>query len=59
MNAQPLEPGFLEYLDTQGLKPGIAVRVLDARRGEPMVIEVDGSQRTIRGDCGQKVWVRV
>jgi DtxR family Mn-dependent transcriptional regulator len=52
------EPGFLEYLDTQGLKPGIAVRVIDARRGEPIVIEVDGSKRTIRGDCGQKVWVR-
>ena len=52
------EPGFLEYLDSQGLKPGIAIRVLDARRGEPIVVEVAGSQRTIRGDCGQKVWVR-
>jgi len=52
------EPGFLEYLDSQGLKPGIAVRVLDARRGEPIVVEVAGGQRTIRADCGQKVWVR-
>ena len=52
------EPGFLEYLDSQGLKPGITIRVLDARRGEPIVVEVAGSERTIRGDCGQKVWVR-
>ena len=52
------EPGFLEYLDTQGLRPGIAVRVLDGPHGDALRVEVDGKQRTIRADCGQKVWVR-
>ena len=52
------EPGFLEYLDTQGLRPGVAVRVLDPRKGEPLRLEVDGRERSIRADCAQKVWVR-
>jgi DtxR family transcriptional regulator, iron-dependent repressor len=53
------EPGFLQYLDTQGLRPGISIRVLDAPQGDSLRVEVDGRQRTIRADCGQKVWVRV
>jgi len=52
------EPGFLQYLDTQGLRPGITIRVLDAPQGDSLRVEVDGRQRTIRADCGQKVWVR-
>jgi len=52
------EPGFLEYLDTQGLRPGITIRVLDGPHGDALRVEVDGEQRTIRADCGQKVWVR-
>jgi DtxR family Mn-dependent transcriptional regulator len=52
------EPGFLQYLDSQGLRPGVAVRILDARHGDPIRLEVDGAERTIRADCGQKVWVR-
>ncbi|OLC20688.1 MAG: hypothetical protein AUH33_03195 [Chloroflexi bacterium 13_1_40CM_68_21] len=52
------EPGFLHYLDTQGLRPGVAVRVLDPRHGEPLRVEVEGRERSIRADCGQKVWVR-
>ncbi|TMC75074.1 MAG: metal-dependent transcriptional regulator [Chloroflexi bacterium] len=52
------EPGFLEYLDTQGLRPGITIRVLDGPHGDALRVEVDGKQRTIRADCGQKVWVR-
>jgi DtxR family transcriptional regulator, Mn-dependent transcriptional regulator len=52
------EPGFLQYLDTQGLRPGITIRVLDAPQGNSLSVEVDGRQRTIRADCGQKVWVR-
>src|SRR5438034_11282803 len=47
------EPGFLEYLDSQGLRPGTAVRVLEARQGEPLRIEIAGRERTIRADCGQ------
>jgi DtxR family transcriptional regulator, iron-dependent repressor len=52
------EPGFLQYLDTQGMRPGITIRVLDAPQGDSLRVEVDGRQRTIRADCGQKVWVR-
>ena len=52
------EPGFLEYLDAQGLRPGVSVRNIDARQGEPLRIEIAGAERTIRSDCGQKVWVR-
>jgi DtxR family Mn-dependent transcriptional regulator len=52
------EPGFLQYLDTQGMRPGSTIRVLDAPQGDALRVEVDGRQRTIRADCGQKVWVR-
>lgn len=52
------EPGFLQYLDEQGLRPGVSVRVVEAKAGEPLRIQVGGSERTIRADCGQKVWVR-
>jgi DtxR family Mn-dependent transcriptional regulator len=52
------EPGFLQYLDTQGMRPGITIRVLDAPQGDSLRVEVDGRQRTIRADCGRKVWVR-
>lgn len=52
------EPGFLEYLDSQGLKPGVDVRIVEARHGEPIRLLVGGTERTIRADCGQKVWVR-
>jgi DtxR family Mn-dependent transcriptional regulator len=51
------EPGFLEYLDTQHLRPGTAFRVLE-RSPERIVIEIDGAQRSIRPDCATKVWVR-
>jgi DtxR family Mn-dependent transcriptional regulator len=51
------EPGFLEYLDQQGLKPGTAFRVLE-RTPERVVVEIDGTSREIRADCGTKVWVR-
>jgi DtxR family Mn-dependent transcriptional regulator len=52
------EPGFLEYLDSQGLRPGVDVRVMDLRQGHPIRVMVDGTERTIRADCGQKVWVK-
>lgn len=52
------EPGFLEYLDAQGLRPGVSIRVIEARQGEPLRIEIQGAERTVRADCGQKVWVR-
>lgn len=52
------EPGFLEYLDSQGLRPGTTVRVIESRPGASLRVEVDGVERTIRTDCGQKVWVQ-
>lgn len=51
------EPGFLEYLDTQGLRPGTTIRVME-RSPERVVVEIAGASRTIRADCGTKVWVR-
>ena len=52
------EPGFLEYLDSQGLRPGVEVRVVAKPGRDGMRVEIAGVARTIRGDCGQKVWVR-
>jgi len=51
------EPGFLEYLDSQGLKPGTEIRILE-RSPEHVLVEVSGASRRIRPDCGTKVWVR-
>lgn len=51
------EPGFLRYLDTQGLRPGVTLRVLELSP-ERVVVDVAGERRSIRPDCGAKVWVR-
>ena len=51
------EPGFLEYLDTQGLRPGTTLRVAERGPGR-LVVDVGGAKRSIRADCGLKVWVR-
>lgn len=51
------EPGFLEYLDRQGMRPGTTLRLVE-RGAERMVVEVAGTPRTVRADCGAKVWVR-
>ncbi len=51
------EPGFLEYLDRQGMRPGTTLRVVE-RGGDRLVVEIDGHRREIRPDCGLKVWVR-
>lgn len=50
------EPGFLEYLDTQGVRPGVTLEMLEQRPGL-LRVGVDGSARSLRPDCGQKVWV--
>lgn len=52
------EPGFLRYLDTQGLRPGTTLRVLERDGVEGIAIEIEGTRRRIRSDCGAKVWVR-
>jgi len=52
------EPGFLRYLDSQGLKPGVVVELVE--RGPTLLrVRVGGMERSVRPDCGQKVWVAV
>jgi DtxR family Mn-dependent transcriptional regulator len=50
------EPGFLEYLDSVGVRPGVPVTVVavDDRR---LRVSIDGKERDIRPDCGRKVLV--
>jgi len=50
------EPGFLEYLDTQGVRPGVTLEMIEQRPGL-LRVGVNGTPRTIRPDCGQKVWM--
>jgi DtxR family Mn-dependent transcriptional regulator len=50
------EPGFLEYLDTQGIRPGVTLEMIEQRPGS-LRVGVDGTARSIRPDCGQKVWM--
>jgi DtxR family Mn-dependent transcriptional regulator len=52
------EPGFLEYLDTQGVKPGAAIEIVE-RSPTLLLVSVDGVARSLRPDCGQKVWMAV
>ena len=50
------EAGFLEYLDTQGVKPGVTLELIES--GPALLrIAIDGAVRSIRPDCGQKVWM--
>src|SRR5713101_7622284 len=50
------EPGFLEYLDTQGVRPGVTLEMIEQRSGL-LRVSVNGTARSLRPDCGQKVWV--
>jgi len=52
------EDGFLEYLDSQGVKPGVTVTVVE-RGPAALRVEVDGVTRSLRPDCGQKVWMSI
>ena len=52
------EPGFLEYLDSVGIKPGVLVTLVsvdDAR----LRVSIEGKERDLRRDAGRKVLVRV
>ena len=50
------EAGFLEYLDTQGVKPGVTLELIES--GPALLrVSIDGSVRSLRPDCGQKVWM--
>jgi DtxR family Mn-dependent transcriptional regulator len=50
------EPGFLEYLDGVGLRPGVSVRLVSIDDAT-LRIAVDGKERDVRRDCGHKVLV--
>ena len=52
------EPGFLKYLDTQGVRPGVTLEMIEQLPGV-LRVAVDGTARSIRPDCGQKVWMAV
>ena len=52
------EPGFLAYVASQGLQPGVTVTVLDRPATGPLRLEVEGTVREVRRDCGHKVLVR-
>jgi len=52
------EDGFLEYLDSQGVKPGVTVTLLE-QSPATLRVEVDGGARWLRPDCGQKVWMSI
>jgi len=50
------EHGFLEYLDSQGVKPGVVIELVE--RGPTLLeVSIDGVVRSLRPDCGQKVWM--
>ncbi|HET8567434.1 MAG TPA: metal-dependent transcriptional regulator [Candidatus Limnocylindria bacterium] len=49
------EHGFLEYLDSVGVRIGATVSVVSRERG--LRIAVDGAERDVRPDLAQKVWV--
>ncbi len=50
------EDGFLEYLDSQGVEPGVTVALVE-RGPTTLRVEIDGIARSLRPDCGQKVWM--
>lgn len=50
------EPGFLEYLDSQGVRPGVVVELLSVSQAAVRV-RIAGSERALRRDCGHKVLV--
>ena len=52
------EPGFLEYLDSQGVKPGVEVGLVE-RGAHALRVDIGGTVRSLRPDCGQKVWMAV
>jgi len=50
------EPGFLEYLDAQGLRPGVVVQLVSLTDAAVRV-RIAGTERMLRRDCGHKVLV--
>lgn len=52
------EPGFLEYLDSQGVKPGVTLEMVE-QSADTLRVRVDRNVRSLRPDCGHKVWMTV
>ncbi len=52
------EPGFLEYLDSVGVRPGVLVQLVNVDV-DALRIAIDGRERSVRRDCGRKVLVAV
>jgi len=50
------EPGFLEYLDGMGLRPGTSVSLVHVDDSD-LRVSVGGHERSVRRDCGHKVLV--
>jgi DtxR family Mn-dependent transcriptional regulator len=50
------EPGFLEYLDSVGVKPGVKITLV-AVEDDGLKVAIEGQERRIRRDCGRKVLV--
>ncbi len=50
------EPGFLEYLESVGVRPGVPLQLV-AIDENAMRIAIDGKERGVRRDCGRKVLV--
>lgn len=50
------EPGFLEYLDSQGVKPGVVLEMVE-QAPDTLRVRVAGKARALRPDCGHKVWM--
>lgn len=50
------EPGFLEYLDSQGVRPGVTIELIEI--GPTLLrVGIAGAERSLRPDCAQKVWM--
>ena len=50
------EAGFLEYLDSVGIKPKVSVTLVSVD-DTSLRIAIDGTERGVRRDCGRKVLV--
>jgi DtxR family Mn-dependent transcriptional regulator len=50
------EAGFLEYLDSVGIKPQVSVTLVSVD-DTSLRIAIDGTERSVRRDCGRKVLV--
>ena len=50
------EPGFLEYLDSVGIKPKVPVMLVSID-DRALRIAIAGKERSVRRDCGRKVLV--